>query len=100
MRARYLGGTLDRLFGTSLDKGVELDELAKLPEAEREDLADRAGLRRSRLCKNGKSQAEGKAEPQCHAGTARQGLRGVHSLESQIFRSGGIGRASPADLIN
>jgi hypothetical protein len=42
MRARFLGGTLERLLGTTLDSGVELDELAKLPEAEREDLANRA----------------------------------------------------------
>jgi ParB/RepB/Spo0J family partition protein len=37
-----LGGILKKVRGTSLDKGVELDALAKLSEAEREDLANRA----------------------------------------------------------
>jgi ParB/RepB/Spo0J family partition protein len=37
-----IGRILDMVRGTSLDKGVELDALAKLPEAEREDLAKRA----------------------------------------------------------
>ena len=37
-----LGDILNKVRGTSLDKGVELDALAKLSEAEREDLANRA----------------------------------------------------------
>jgi ParB family chromosome partitioning protein len=41
-RGGILRGVLCRVRGTALDKGVELDALAKLPEAEREDLADRA----------------------------------------------------------
>ena len=41
-RAEALGDTLDRVTGTSLDKGVELDALAKLPEPEREVLIARA----------------------------------------------------------
>ena len=41
-RAEALGDTLDRITGTSLDKGVELDALAKLPEPEREVLVSRA----------------------------------------------------------
>jgi len=42
MRSGILGGLLNKVVGTSLDKGTELDALAKLPEEEREDLADRA----------------------------------------------------------
>ena len=41
-RAEAIGDDLPRLHGTSLDKGVELDALAKLPEPERKDLIDRA----------------------------------------------------------
>lgn len=41
-RADAIGDDLDRIVGTSLDKGVELDALAKLPEPERKELIDRA----------------------------------------------------------
>lgn len=41
-RAESIGDDLDRVTGTSLDKGVELDALAKLPEPERKHLIDRA----------------------------------------------------------
>lgn len=41
-RADALGDDLERIAGTSLDKGVELDALAKLPEPERKDLIARA----------------------------------------------------------
>ena len=41
-RAEAIGEDLKRVSGTSLDKGVELDALAKLPEPERKDLIDRA----------------------------------------------------------
>ncbi|MEP6587171.1 MAG: ParB N-terminal domain-containing protein [Polaromonas sp.] len=41
-RADALGDDLPRVTGTSLDKGVELDALAKLPELERSALIDRA----------------------------------------------------------
>ena len=41
-RAEALGDDLGRIVGTSLDKGVELDALAKLPELERKELIDRA----------------------------------------------------------
>lgn len=41
-RAESIGDDLDRVTGTSLDKGVELDALAKLPEPERKDLIARA----------------------------------------------------------
>ncbi|MFA5386774.1 MAG: ParB N-terminal domain-containing protein [Candidatus Paceibacterota bacterium] len=41
-RAEALGDDLGRIVGTSLDKGVELDALAKLPEPERKELIDRA----------------------------------------------------------
>jgi hypothetical protein len=41
-RAEALGDDLDRIFGTSLDKGVELDALIKLPEQARKDLIERA----------------------------------------------------------
>ena len=41
-RAEALGDDLPRVHGTSLDKGVELDALAKLPEAERAELIERA----------------------------------------------------------
>jgi hypothetical protein len=41
-RAEALGSDIGRVHGTSLDKGVELDALAKLTEPERADLIDRA----------------------------------------------------------
>ena len=41
-RAEALGDDLPRVQGTSLDKGVELDALAKLPEPERKELIERA----------------------------------------------------------
>ena len=41
-RADALGDDIDRLVGTSLDKGVELDALMKLPEPERKELIERA----------------------------------------------------------
>lgn len=41
-RAEALGDDLVGVVGTSLDKGVELDALAKLPEPERKELIDRA----------------------------------------------------------
>ena len=41
-RADALGDDLERIAGTSLDKGVELDALKALPGPERKDLIDRA----------------------------------------------------------
>lgn len=41
-RADAIGDDLERVTGTSLDKGVELDALAKLPETDRKDLIARA----------------------------------------------------------
>jgi hypothetical protein len=42
-RGETLGkATLAKVAGTSLDKGTELDALARLPEAERTALVDRA----------------------------------------------------------
>jgi hypothetical protein len=41
-RGEALGDDLDTVTGTSLDKGVELDALAKLPKDERKGLIDRA----------------------------------------------------------
>lgn len=41
-RAEAIGEDLERVTGTSLDKGVEMDALAKLPEPERKDLIARA----------------------------------------------------------
>lgn len=41
-RADALGDDLDRIHGTSLDKGVELDALKSMPEPERKELIDRA----------------------------------------------------------
>ena len=41
-RAESLGDDLDRIVGTSLDKGVELDALKAMPEQERKELIDRA----------------------------------------------------------
>lgn len=43
-RAEALGDDIDRLVGTSLDKGVEADALIKLPESERKELIERAGV--------------------------------------------------------
>lgn len=42
MRARELGDDINRIPGTSLDKGVELDALVRMPEAERRELIERA----------------------------------------------------------
>lgn len=41
-RADALGDDLDKVTGTSLDKGVELDALIKLPEPARRELVGRA----------------------------------------------------------
>ena len=41
-RSGILGSLLSKVVGTSLDKGPELDALAKLPKEEREDLVNRA----------------------------------------------------------
>lgn len=41
-RGEALGDALKDIAGTSLDKGVELDALAKLPESERQDIVARA----------------------------------------------------------
>lgn len=41
-RARELGPNIHKIAGTSLDKGVEMDALIKLPEPERKELIDRA----------------------------------------------------------
>ena len=41
-RAEALGDDLQRITGTSLDKGVEMDALKALPEPERKELIDRA----------------------------------------------------------
>lgn len=41
-RGEALGDELEAIAGTSLDKGVELDALAKLPEQERKSLVQRA----------------------------------------------------------
>ena len=41
-RAEAIGDDIERVAGTSLDKGVELDALAKMPEPERKELIDRA----------------------------------------------------------
>ena len=43
-RAEALGDDIDRLVGTSLDKGVELDALKAMPEPERKELIERAGV--------------------------------------------------------
>lgn len=41
-RAEALGDDVEKVVGTSLDKGVEMDTLAKMPEPERKELIDRA----------------------------------------------------------
>lgn len=41
-RAETLGSDIDRIVGTSLDRGVEMDALIKMPEPERRELIDRA----------------------------------------------------------
>lgn len=41
-RAEALGDDIQQVVGTSLDKGVELDALAKMPEQERHDIIERA----------------------------------------------------------
>jgi hypothetical protein len=41
-RAEKLGDDIHKIAGTSLDKGVEMDALIKLPEPERAALIDRA----------------------------------------------------------
>ena len=65
-RVEILGGILKKVVGTSLDKGSELDALAKLPEAEREDLADRAASGEKRYLqerRKSKRKARGTATP-------------------------------------
>ena len=42
MRTAHTRDDLDRIQGTSLDKGVEMDALKALPEPERKELIDRA----------------------------------------------------------
>jgi ParB family chromosome partitioning protein len=44
-RAKRLGPDLDRIAGTSPDKGAELDALAKMPAPQRMAVIDRAALR-------------------------------------------------------
>jgi hypothetical protein len=41
-RAKKIGDHLPKVVGTSLDKGVELDALARLPDPDRKPLIDRA----------------------------------------------------------
>lgn len=41
-RARELGPNINRIVGTTLDKGVEMDALIKLPEEKREEIIARA----------------------------------------------------------
>ena len=41
-RARELGSDINRIVGTSLDKGVEMDALIKLPHQQREEIIERA----------------------------------------------------------
>jgi ParB-like chromosome segregation protein Spo0J len=70
-RGGLLRDVLSRVRGTSLDKGVELDALAKLPKAEREDLADRAASGEAVSART----AGRKPKPQSHhkfQGTPRQ----------------------------
>lgn len=40
--ANILGNDLNRLIGTSLDKGVEMDALCQMPESRRKQFIDRA----------------------------------------------------------
>jgi hypothetical protein len=47
-RAKALGADLDRVAGTSLDTGSELDALAKMPQPERQLIISRAASARVR----------------------------------------------------
>jgi ParB-like chromosome segregation protein Spo0J len=69
-RFETLGGPLlAKVVGTSLDTGVELNALMKLPHAEREDLAGRAGAGEAVTARKSRSKAEReeKQEPQHEA---------------------------------
>jgi ParB family chromosome partitioning protein len=59
---------LKKVVGTSLDKGAQLDALAQLPEAEREDLVNRASggetVSARQVLRESKREAEEEPEPQ------------------------------------
>lgn len=74
-RAEALGDTLlDRITGTSLDKGVELDALVKMPEPEREELVHRAEVGEAVSARQAPAQASKLATL---AASIKKALRGV-----------------------
>lgn len=78
-RAEALGDTmLDRITGTSLDKGVELDALVKMPEPEREELVHRAEVGEAVSARQAPAQASKLASKLATlAASIKKALRGV-----------------------
>ncbi len=74
-RAEALGDDINRVVGTSLDKGVELDALKAMPEPERKELIDRAAA--------GEQVSARKPEPQ-HLQNAAEQEAQIQTLKSQI----------------
>jgi hypothetical protein len=73
-RGEALGDDLAAVTGTSLDKGVELDALAKLPKDERKGLIDRA---RAGEKVTARKEPKIAAEPLCDAlASERRALKG------------------------
>lgn len=69
-RAEALGDDLGDVTGTSLDKGVELDALAKLPESERKELIQKARA-------GEQVTARGKDEDERNVRVARQAVQAL-----------------------
>ncbi|HMN20573.1 MAG TPA: hypothetical protein PKA16_04180 [Ottowia sp.] len=74
-RADALGDDINRVVGTSLDKGVELDALKAMPEHERKELIDRAAA--------GEQVSARKPAPQ-HLQNAAEQEAQIQTLKSQI----------------
>lgn len=74
-RADALGDDINRVVGTSLDKGVELDALKAMPEPERKELIDRAAA--------GEQVSARKPAPQ-HLQNAAEQEAQIQTLKSQI----------------
>jgi hypothetical protein len=84
-RGEALGGDLGQVAGTSLDKGVELDALAKLPKDERKGLIDRAkaGQRVS-----ARKEAKLAADPLCDVMAAERQVARLMDACRHYFCSG------------
>ena len=86
-RAESLGDDLDRIVGTSLDKGVELDALKAMPEQERKELIDRAEAGEKVSARNPKQPKQAKQpepEPEEYFGPSEEEIAEAeaHARES------------------